>query len=122
MVVPIANIHFPSEEKRSQIVGAVTSLAAGLGAVVTATIPVDYPPIDRTIQNPVIAALFVQDGAAQAANGCHAFDITGHCNGVPDSAGEFQITGERTIDFWQLPNETGHILIIYVSKGSGDQW
>jgi hypothetical protein len=62
-----------------------------------------------------------QAGATLVANGNEGFDITGHCDGTPDSAGEFQITGDRTIKVYQQANEAQDALVLYYGKGSGQK-
>jgi len=118
----LANIWFPNLKDRSRIIAAISTLpAVGAPAASNVVIPNDYPPIDRTIPCPVLAIFCAQNTATLAANGQHAFAMAGQLNtGVaPTGAGEFQITGVRTISVWNLPNEAQVVLIIYVAKGSG---
>ena len=126
---PLANIWFPDDEARSRVVAAYTTVAAGGGtAVVTATIPNNYPPIDRTIPCPVLAIVAADNTAGGLlALGQEMFamsigGVVGQMGALaPDSVGEFQITGARTIDFYQTDNTTQAVLIIYVAKGSGQE-
>jgi len=122
--LPLTNIWFPDEEARSRVVAAYTTVAAGGGAaVVTATIPNGYPPIDRTIPCPVLAIIAADNTAGGLlALGQEAFPIADQMGVLPpDSVREFQITGARTIDFYQTVNITQAVLIIYVAKGSGQE-
>jgi len=124
---PLANFWFPDNEARSRVVAAIcTSTAAGAGAVVTLTIPNGYPPIDRTILNPILGIFTAQTGATLAATGIEGYAMAGQMGAVPatmtpDSAGEFEITGARTIDIWQQANEDAVCLIIYIAKGTGQE-
>ncbi len=121
VVSPIANIFFPSEEDRSLMIAAAVSVAAaGGGAVATITIPTGYPPINRNVPMPVIAIVLLQADATALASGNEFMLIADQCNGVPDSAKEFQITGAREIKFWQTPNEKQSALVFYLAEGSGN--
>jgi sugar phosphate isomerase/epimerase len=120
---PLANIWFPDDEARSRVVAAI-STAAAVGAAVTITIPNGYPPIDRTIPCPVLAIVVADNTAAGLlANGQEMFAIAGQMGTAlaPDSAGEFRITGARTVEIFQQVNVAQVALIIYVAKGSGQE-
>jgi len=121
MVAPMTNILFPPESVRGQMVVATGTLAASAAGVKTITIPNTYPEIDITLPNPVLAILKAQTGATLLIDGNGVYAIGGHCDGVPDSAGEFQITGVRTIDCWTLGNEVAVVLVCYISRGSGQK-
>ena len=120
---PLANIWFPDEEAWSRVVAAFTTIAA-VGAAVVATIPNEYPPIDRTIPCPVLAIVAADNTVAGLlADGQETFAIA---NQMPtalaaDSIGEFRITGARTIELFQTVAVTQAVLIIYVAKGSGQE-
>lgn len=121
---PLTNIWFPDNEARSRVVAALTTAAAGGGgAAVTITIPNDYPPIDRTIPCPILGMFAAQNGATLVANGQEAFAMANQMNTTltPDSAGEFRITGARTIEIYQQANEAQVVLVIYVAKGTGQK-
>ena len=122
---PIALTVFPDPAQRKMVVAAVTTCAGGAGAVMTLTIPNGYPPIDRTISCPVLAILGLCLGAVLAINDNLVWAIAGTmgtgAGGVPDSVGEFQITGARTIDVWELAAGIKVVMIVYVSKGSGQE-
>jgi hypothetical protein len=122
---PIALIQFPDRKDRTQIIAAVTTSAGAAGGVVTLTIPAGYPPIDRTIPCPIIAILGAAAAAGLLANENLVWAIAGTmgsgAGGVPDSVGEFQVTGARTVDVWELTAGVKHILIVYVAKGSGQE-
>jgi len=122
---PIALTVFPDPEQRKMIIAAVTTSAGGAGAVVTLTIPNGYPPIDRTISCPIIAILGLVSGAVLAINDNLIWALAGTmgsgAGGVPDSVGEFQVTGARTVDVWELTARAKAVLIVYVSKGSGQE-
>jgi len=121
VVAPITKILCPPRELRGMMVVAATTVAAGAGAVKTITIPDAYPAIDRTIQSPVLAILIGQSAATLVIDGSGVFAVGGQCDGVPDSAGEFQITGARTIDIWKIANKTAVAVVCYISKGSGQK-
>ena len=122
---PIALIQFPDRKDRKRIIAAVTTCAGGAGAVVTLTIPAGYPPIDRTIPCPIIAILGLCLGAVLAINDNLVWAIAdtmgSGAGGVPDTVGEHQVTGARTIDVWELTARAKQVLIVYVSKGSGQE-
>nr|BDI55207.1 MAG: hypothetical protein [uncultured archaeon] len=127
--LPLANFWFPDNEARSRVVAAYTTIAA-VGAAVTITIPDAYPPIDRTIPCPVLAIVVADNTVAGLLlHGQEMFAIGGVAavGGqmptalAPDSAGEFRITGARTVEIWQQVNVTQAVLIIYVAKGSGQE-
>ena len=120
----LANIWFPDLKARRRVIAALSTLAAvGAGAAATFTIPNNYPPIDRTLPNPVLAILCAQNGATLAANGQNAYAIAGQLDTAvaPTGAGEFRITGARTVEVWQLANEAQVVLVIYVGLGSGQE-
>jgi hypothetical protein len=120
---PLANIWFPDDEARSRVVAAISTVAA-VGAAVTITIPNGYPPIDRTIPCPVLAIVVADNTVAGLlANGQEMFAIAGQMGTAlaPDSAGEFRITGARTVEIFQQVAVDQVALIIYVAKGSGQE-
>jgi hypothetical protein len=118
---PLANIWFPDEEARGRIVAAVTTSAGGAGAVVGLTIPNNYPPIDDSLPCPIIAIMGMGTGAVLAIDENIIWAIANTMALAPDSVGEHLVTGERTIDVWELSATAKTVLIIYVSKGSGQQ-
>ena len=118
----LANIWFPDVKDWGQMVAAVAQVAAGGGgAVETITIPNGYPPIDRTIPCPVLAILGLQSDAVLLALGNTGCAIAGQMAVAPTADGEFQITGARTVDIWQTPDENQVYIIFYISKGSGQE-
>ena len=120
----LANIWFPNLESRKRVIAAISTLpAVGAPAESVLTIPAGYPPIDRSIPNPVLAIFAAQNDATLVANGANGFAIAGDCGfgTAPTGAGEFRITGARTLGVWNLINETQVVLIIYVAKGSGQE-
>lgn len=120
---PLANIWFPDDEARSRVIAAISTVAA-VGAAVTITIPNGYPPIDRTIPCPVLAIVVADNTAGGLlANGQEMFAIAGQMGTAlaPDSAGEFRITGARTVEILQQVATDQIALIIYVAKGTGQQ-
>ena len=118
----LANIWFPDVRDWGQMVAAVAQVpAGGGGAVETITIPNQYPPIDRTIPCPVLAILGLQSDAALLALGNTGCAIAGHMAAAPTADGEFFITGARTVDIWQTPDENQVYIIFYISKGSGQE-
>ena len=123
---PLALHMFPDNEDRKRIICAITTSAGAAGGVVTLTIPNEYPPIDRTIPSPVIAIIAGITTATLAANEALVWALAGQMGATPasltpDSAGEFLITGQRTIDVWELAAGIKVVMIIYVSKGSGQE-
>ena len=120
----LANIWFPNLKDRSRVIAAISTLAAvGAGAAATFTIPNNYPPIDRTIPCPILGIFCAQNGATLAANGQNAFAMAGQLDTAiaATGAGEFRVTGARTVEVWQLANEAQVVLVIYVAKGSGQE-
>lgn len=120
---PLANIWFPDDEARSRVIAAISTVAA-VGAAVTITIPNGYPPIDRTIPCPVLAIVVADNTVAGLLlHGQEMFAIAGQMGTAlaPDSAGEFRITGARTIEIFQQVAVTQVALIIYVAKGTGQE-
>nr|BDI55205.1 MAG: hypothetical protein [uncultured archaeon] len=117
----LANIWFPSEEDRKRIIAAVTTSAGGAGAVVTITIPDAYPPIDRTIPCPVLAIMAAMDLAVLAIAENEIWPMADQMAVAPTAVGEFLITGARTIDIWEQTVGLKHVLVVYVSKGSGQE-
>ena len=118
----LANLWFPDVRNWGQMVAAVIDLAAGGGgAVETLTIPNQYPPIDRTIPSPVLAILCVQADAVLLALGNDGCAIGGQMAAAPTATNEFFITGARTIDIWQTPDEIQVYIVFYISKGSGQE-
>jgi hypothetical protein len=118
----LANIWFPDVKDWGQMVCAPVILpAGGGGAVETLTIPDNYPPIDRTIPCPVLAILALQADATLLALGNTGCAIAGQMAAAPTADGEFYITGARTVDIWQTPDENQVYLIFYISKGSGQE-
>ena len=122
MVAPITNVFFPSEKDRVNMIAAGVSVAAGAGtASATITIPDAYPPINTKIPSPVIAIILLQSDATLLASGNEMMEISDQCNGVGDSAKEFQITGARTIVFYKTPAELQVALVFYIADGSGQK-
>jgi len=124
---PITDILFPEDEALSRLVIAQTDATGAAGGVVTLTIADSYPPIDRRIACPILGILLIQNDATLIANGNEGYNITNTmpvtagAGVAPDSAGEFLVTGDRTINIWRLVNETSAALIAYISKGSGNK-
>ncbi len=123
---PLALHMFPDEKDRKRIVAAITTSAGAAGGVVTLTIPNEYPPIDRTIPSPVIAIIAASNVATIIADENLIWALGGQMGATPasltpDSAGEFLITGQRTIDVWEIVAGVKVVLIVYVSKGSGQE-
>ena len=98
--------------------------AVGAPAESVLTIPNGYPPIDLSIPNPVLAIFAAQNAAGGlAANGQQGYAIAGQCGAAvaPTGAGEFRITGTRTLGVWNQPNVTSAVIIFYIAKGSGQE-
>lgn len=117
----LANIWFPDPEDRKRIIAAITTSAGAAGGVVTITIPDSYPPIDRTIPCPVLAIMAAMDLAVLAIDENEIWAMAGQMGVAPTAGGEFLITGARTIDIWDLTAGLKHVLVVYVSKGSGQE-
>lgn len=120
MAAPITPL-FPDKEARKRMVVAMCTAAAGAGAVKTLTIPDAYPPIDLSIPSPVLAIMLGMNEATLVIDGSGVFAIGGQMSTAPDSAGEFLITGARTINIWKLANKTAVAMVCYISKGSGQK-
>ncbi len=123
---PLTNVWFPDNEDRSRVIAAITTSAGGAGANITITIPNGYPPIDRTIPCPVLAIFTAQVGTTLVGNGVEGYALGGQMGATPasltpDSAGEFLITGARTIDIWEQAAEAKVVLVIYIGKGTGQE-
>ena len=123
---PLALHMFPDREDRKRIICAITTSAGGAGAVVTLTIPNGYPPIDRTIPCPVIAIIAGITTAVLAIDENPIWALGGQMGATPasltpDSAGEFLITGARTIDVWEITAGIKAVMIVYISKGFGQE-
>lgn len=126
MAAPLVDVWFPDRKDRERIVAAVTTSAGAAGGVVTITIPNQYPPIDRSIPCPVLAIIGAITTATLAINENEIWAMAGQMGATPatltpDSAGEFLITGPRTIDIWEQTAGIKAVLVIYVSKGSGQK-
>ena len=127
MAAPLAVHRFPDPKDRKRIIVAMTTSAGAAGGVVTLTIPNEYPPIDRTIPCPVIAIIGGRVlGATMPPNTMEVWALAGQMGATPatltpDSVGEFLITGARTIDVWEQTAGIKVIMIVYVSKGSGQE-
>ncbi len=122
-VSPITTIYTPPESCWKRIVTAFgTYTSAGATTAITITIDNAYPPIDRGIQSPVLGILMIADESSVAVGDIQVFDITGQVDrsSAPDSAGEFQITGDRTVKVYNTPDKDGKYIITYVAKGSGE--
>ena len=117
----LANIWFPDPEDRKRTVAAVCTSAGGAGAAITITIPNQYPPIDVTIPCPVLAMLSCVDGAVLAIDDNDGFAMAGQMAVAPTAAGEFFILTSRTIQIWEITARAKHVLVVYVSKGSGQE-
>ncbi len=124
--LPLTNVWFPDNEDRSRVIAAITTSAGAAGGVVTITIPNGYPPIDRTIPCPVLGIFTAEVGATLAANGIEGYALAGQMGATPasltpDSAGEFEITGARTIDIWEQAATAKIVLVLYIGKGTGQE-
>lgn len=119
----LSDVFYPTEEERSRLCATIADLAANGGAATNKTITLgnDNPPIDQRLPNPVIAIIAIQDGSTFVANGCQGWDISGQADATPASSGEFQITGNRTIDVYQEANESMKVLVLYVGRGGGQK-
>ena len=122
MAAPMTDILFPEDSALSRLIIAETTCGVGIG-VVTLTLSASYPPIDRSLPNPVLAILLVQNDATLVATGSEQFPITGAMVAgiAPDSIGEFLVTADRTINVYRSAAETTIALIAYISKGSGNK-
>jgi hypothetical protein len=100
-----------------------TYTSGGATTVVTITIDPDYPAIDRSIQSPVLLLLCISDETALAVgdNAIHLPKDQMEVGVAPDSANEFLITGDRTIDFYNTPDKDGKFILSYIPKATGHQ-
>lgn len=111
----------PNEKDYSKMICAgVAHTSTGAAGVETLTIDNDYPPIDMGIQSPVLAIILIEN-ETPANDQNEVFLPSGQMarGTAPDSAGEFEITGERTIDIYQTNDLNGNALIFYIPKGTG---
>lgn len=109
---------------RAITVGGIYT-SAGATTVVTITLDSDYPPIDLNIQSPVLFLLCMSDETilAVADNAYHLPKDQMARTVAPDSANEFQITGERTIIFYNTPDKNGKFILSYIPrKATGHQF
>lgn len=102
---------------------AGTYVSVGATAVVTITLDSDYPEIDRGIQSPVLFLRCISDETALAvADNAIMLPKDQMARAVaPDSANEFQITGARTIAFYNTPDKDGQFVLSYIPRGTGHQ-
>ena len=123
MAAAMTDILFPEDSALSRLIIAETTCAGSAGGVVTLTLSASYPPIDRSLPNPVLGIILVQNDATLVINGSEVYNITGAMVAgiAPDSTGEFLVTADRTINVWRLVNETTIAIIAYISKGSGNK-
>ncbi len=122
MSSPLTDILTPNEKQRGGMIAGGAEVASAAAGVKTITLGNGYPAINRKIQSPVLLILLVQYDPVLVQNGCEAFFISGQMDRAtaPDSAGEFQITGARTIDVYSTANnETLHAIVFYIPEGSG---
>lgn len=115
-------VRMPSEKKLStSIVAYGTYTATGAGAAVTCTLDNDYPPIDRTIQSPVLFILqYPKETTDRAITEMDIFIPNDQMARAvaPDGANEFQISGARTFVIWDTSNKDGIFVISYIPQGS----
>lgn len=115
-------VRMPSEEKLSTaIVAYGTYTAGGAGAAVVCTLDNDYPPIDITIQSPVLFILqYPKETSDRAITEMDIFIPDGQMDrGVdPDQANKFRITTNRTFTIWDTSNKNGIFVISYIPQGS----
>lgn len=107
----------------SKAIVAVGSVSSGGGtSEVTVTLDNKYPAIHRGIQSPILSIIAIQTGATLAANGVESCEITGQVDpgSTPDSTGEYRITGDREIKFYQTAAEDQDVLVCYIPKGTGN--
>jgi hypothetical protein len=120
-VAPIATILTPRKHDLGNAIMAVaTYTSAGATTAVTVTLANSYPPINRRIPMPILGIFCIANETAWAAGDNQNFEPSGQCDGVPDSAGEFQITGDRTFVIYNTPDKNGTLVVFYCYKGSGN--
>jgi len=127
MSVPIAAAILPdllyfddSGIKHPLCAGIGTYTAGGAGAACTVTLGDHYPAIAMRMQCPVIAIVKIPTEAAGAATGLEYYtpDNQMPIGTAPDSAGEWAITGARTLSIWETADKNGICIIIYVPEGN----
>lgn len=123
MAAAMTDILFPEDSVLSRLILAETTSTGGAGAVVTLTLAASYPPIDRSIPNPILAIMTVQNSATLLQNASEIYTIADSmvAGVAPDDDNEFVVTGDRTIDIWTRIAEPAIALIAYISKGSGNK-
>lgn len=115
-------VRMPSSEKLStSIVAFGEYTAAGAGAAVVCTLDSDYPPIDITLQSPILFILqYPKETGVRAVTEMDIFIPNDQMDrGVdPDGVNEFRVTTNRTFTIWDTSNKNGIFMISYIPQGS----
>ena len=112
-----------AKDFKKAIVAMGTYTSLGATTAVTITLDPDYPEIDLGIQSPVLVLLCMPDETAllHAELMIHLPKDQMARAVAPDSALEFQITGARTIAFYNTPDKDGNFILSYIPRGTGHQ-
>ena len=115
-----ASVRMPSSKKLSTAITAYFELASDGASPSTLTLDSDYPPIDLSIQSPVLGIFLINDETAVAIADPEHFIPAGQMarGTAPDSAGEFQLTGARTINVFHTGDKNSKGMITYIQQGS----
>lgn len=114
-------IRMPSSKQLSKAITiGITYTSGGAATEVTITLDSDYPPIDLSIQSPILGIFLIADETAVAVDDIQIFLPTGQVAraSTPDTAGTFQISGAREIVLENTPDKNGIGWMTYIPKGS----
>jgi len=114
-------VRMPRKEDTNKAITAFFTLTSTGGTKAdTITLDNDYPPIDLTIQSPILGIFMIADETGVAIDDPEIFLPTGQVDrgDAADSAGEFAITGARTISVYHEGDQNGKGMVTYVPKGS----
>jgi len=123
MADPITTPKSPSGKDFARaITVAVAHTSTGAAGVETLTLNSQYPAIDRSLQSPILSIVLIES-ETPANDLSFVFLPSGQMSpGVaPDGAGEFVITGDRTINIYQTADLNGIALISYIPRGTGQK-
>lgn len=114
-------VRMPSAKKLEEVITAYfTMTSTGATKADTVTLDNDYPPIDLSLQSPVLGIFMIADETAITTVDPEVFIPNGQMSRAvaPDGAGEFQLTGARTFAVYHAGDLNGKGMITYVPRGS----
>lgn len=115
------SVRMPSEKQLAKaITVGITYTSGGATTAVTITLDSDYPPIDRTIQSPILGIFLIADETAVAVDDIQMSIPSNQVarGSAADSGNEFAITGARTISVYNTPDKNGIGWMTYIPQGS----